>query len=66
MPGRIFTFFYRMFFMIGIAAFISLAFLLVTLSRLTSFTPPDLPDNMYLSYTFKSDLAEMVTNPSIM
>ncbi len=66
MPGRIFTFFYRMFFMIGIAACISFAFLLITLSRLTSFTPPDLPDNMYLSYTFKSDLAEMVTKPSIM
>jgi len=66
MPGRIFTFFYRMFFMIGIAAFISVALLLVTLSRLTSFTPPELPDNMYLSYTFKSDLAEMVTKPSIM
>jgi len=66
MPGRIFTFFYRMFFMIGIAAFISVTFLLITLSRLTSFTPPELPDNMYLSYTFKSDLAEMVTKPSVM
>lgn len=66
MPGRIFTFFYRMFFMIGIAAFISVVFLLITLSRLTNFTPPELPDNMYLSYTFKSDLAEMVTKPSIM
>ena len=66
MPGRILTFFYRMFFMIGIAAVISVVFLLVTVSRLTSFTPPELPDNMYLSYTFKSDLAEMVTSPSVL
>lgn len=66
MPGRILTFFYRMFFMIGVAVFISLIFLLVTVSRLTNFTPPDLPDNMYLGYTFKSDLTEMVSGPSLM
>ena len=66
LSGRIFTFFYRMFFMFGVAAVISLVFLLVTLSRLTNFTPPDLPDQMFLTYTFKSDLAEMITKPSIM
>lgn len=66
LPGRIFTFFYRMFFMFGVAAVISMVFLLITLSRLTSFTPPDLPDQMFLTYTFKSDLAEMITRPSVM
>lgn len=63
--GRVLTFFYRFFFMIGVAAFISGFFMALTISHLVSYTPPSLPDDMMLTYTFKSDLAEVINSPSI-
>jgi len=63
--GRILTFFYRFFFMLGVAAFISGFFMALTVSHLVSYTPPSLPDDMMLTYTFKSDLAEVINSPSI-
>lgn len=58
-------FFYRFFFMIGIAAFISVVMLCLTLSRMMNYTPSSLPDEMVLAFAIKSDLVEVAGRPSL-
>ena len=63
--SKVGRFFYRFFFMIGIAAFISVAMLCVTLSRMMSYAPSSLPDEMVLAFAIKSDLIEVAGRPSL-
>ncbi len=63
--SKVGRFFYRFFFMIGIAAFISVAMLCVTLSRMMNYAPSSLPDEMVLAFAIKSDLIEVAGRPSL-
>ena len=62
---KVARFFYRTFFMFGIAAFISFTFLLLTLSKMFSYTPPSLPEKILLQYTLTADLVEVAGKPSL-
>ena len=62
--GRVFTFIHRFFFIIGVAAFISVSLLTATLLRAANYVPPGLPDNILLTYTFRSALAETIDKPA--
>lgn len=64
-PAKVGRFFYRFFFMIGIAAVISVVMFSVTLSRMMNYVPSDMPDKMVLALVIKSDLAEVVGRPSL-
>jgi protease-4 len=58
-------FFFRAFFMFGVAAVISIAFFLMTLSKMFNYVPPTLPDKILLQYTVTSDLVEVAGKPSL-
>lgn len=62
---RIGLFIKRFFIVIGVAATVAFALLFSTLNRVASYEPPSLPDSMILTYTFKSGLAEKISNPSL-
>lgn len=59
------NFFYRFFFVAGIAATVSLVLLVMTVSRIVNYTPPALPGKILLTYTFKSGLHETAGAPSL-
>ncbi|MFN7114751.1 MAG: signal peptide peptidase SppA [Alphaproteobacteria bacterium] len=63
--AKVWRFFYRFFFMIGIAMFISMVMLIMTMSRMMNYTPSSLPDEMVLTFVIKSDLVEVVGRPSL-
>lgn len=63
--AKVWRFFYRFFFMIGVAMFISAVMLIVTMSRMMNYTPSSLPDEMVLTFVIKSDLVEVVGRPSL-
>jgi len=63
--GRVLAFFGRFFAIFGIAAFISLFFLLLTLHRAINFEPPPLPQNILLTYKLPPDLYETNQKPSL-
>lgn len=65
LSAKIWRFFYRFFFMIGIATFISLTMLTITMSRMMNFSPPSLPDEMVLTFVIKSDIVEVVGRPNL-
>jgi protease-4 len=58
-------FFYRFFFVAGVAATISVVLLVMTISRIVNYAPPSLPDKILLTYTFKSGLHETAGPPSL-
>jgi protease-4 len=63
--AKVWRFFYRFFFMIGVAMFISTIMLVMTLSRMMNYTPSSLPDEMVLTFVIKSDLVEVIGRPSL-
>lgn len=63
--AKVWRFFYRLFFMIGIATFISMVMLTVTMSRMMNYTPSSLPDEMLLTFAIKSDIVEVAGRPSL-
>ena len=63
--AKVWRFFYRFFFMVGISAFISIVMLSVTMSRMMNYAPSSLPDAMVLTFAVKSDLAEVEGAPSL-
>ncbi|MBI1215522.1 MAG: signal peptide peptidase SppA [Alphaproteobacteria bacterium] len=62
---RFFGFFYRMFFMLGVAATISVVVVVSTLLQAADFVPPALPKSIVLTYTLKSGLHETQGKPSL-
>lgn len=62
--AKIWRFFYRFFFMVGVAMFISVVMLVITMSRMMNYTPSSLPDEMVLTLAIKSDLVEVAGRPS--
>lgn len=64
-PRRFAGFFHRIFFVIGVAATISVFFLFLTLSRMMNYTPPALPEKILLTYTFKAGVSETAGKPSL-
>ncbi len=63
--GSVLVFFKRFFIMTGIAASFSFFLLAVLVGRAFQEVSPALSDNMVLTYTFKTGLAELVTRPSL-
>lgn len=63
--GKVAAFFFRFFFVIGVAAFVSVVLLTATLLRAASYEPPSMPDNIVLNYTFRTALAETIDRPSL-
>lgn len=63
--AKVWRFFYRFFFMVGVSAFISIVMLSVTMSRMMNYAPSSLPDAMVLTFALKSDLAEVEGAPSL-
>lgn len=63
--AKVWRFFYRFFFMIGVAMFISVVMLVITMSRMMNYTPSSLPDEMVLTFIIKSDLVEVVGRPTL-
>ncbi|MEZ0261691.1 MAG: S49 family peptidase, partial [Alphaproteobacteria bacterium] len=64
-PRRIFGIFQRIFFVIGIAATISIGMLTFTLLQLARYQPPAMPAKILLTYTFKPGLTEVEGRPSL-
>lgn len=63
--GRIFGVFQRIFFVIGIAATISIGMITFTLLKLAQYQPPAMPGKILLTYTFKPGLTEVEGRPSL-
>ncbi len=63
--AKAFSFVQRFFFVIGVAAVISVGLILATFVRAARYVPPGLPDQMVLTYTFRSELAETIDKPSL-
>lgn len=63
--AKVWRFFYRFFFMVGVSAFISIVMLTITMSRMMNYAPSSLPDAMVLTFAVKSDLAEVEGAPSL-
>ncbi|MBW7910480.1 MAG: signal peptide peptidase SppA [Alphaproteobacteria bacterium] len=63
--AKVWRFFYRFFFMVGVSAFISIVMLSITMSRMMNYAPSSLPDAMVLTFALKSDLAEVEGAPSL-
>jgi len=64
-PRRFLGIFQRLFFVIGIAATISIGMLTFTLLKLAQYTPPAMPGKILLTYTFKPGLSEIEGRPSL-
>jgi protease-4 len=62
---RFFGFFYRTFFVFGVAAFVSVVLVTCALLQAANFVPPALPDQILLTYTLKSGLHETQGMPSL-
>lgn len=56
---------YRVFFVIGVAAAISVTAIVSTLLHAANFTPPVLPEKIVLTYTLKNGLREAQGMPSL-
>lgn len=65
LPGRILKFINRFFIVMGIGATFCFALMLMTLSQVSGYTPPALPDKILLTYDFESGLSEVVGKPSL-
>ncbi len=62
---RTVRFFKRFFIVMGMMTTAGVVFLFMTFYKVSQYMPPAMPDEIILSYTFKSGLAEMVTLPSL-
>ena len=62
---RIMRFFKKFFILMGMLTTASIVLLFVIFHKVAPYIPPDMPDRVILSYTFKSGLAESVTIPSL-
>jgi protease-4 len=60
-----FRFIKHFFIIVGVATTAMFVLFAVTFGKYAQYTPPVLPDNMILTYTFKSGLLEKVANPSL-
>ncbi|MCE9507145.1 MAG: signal peptide peptidase SppA [Alphaproteobacteria bacterium] len=61
----LFRFIKHFFIIVGMGTTVMFVMLGVALNKVAHYTPPMLPDNMVLTYTFKSGLLEKVANPSL-
>jgi protease-4 len=63
--GSVKTFFRRFFITIGVGVTISFFFMILTIASIAHRASPSMPDNMILTYTFKTGLAELVSKPAL-
>ena len=65
LPGRILKFVSRFFIVMGMGATFCFVLTVMTLSKVSGYTPPALPDKILLTYDFGSGLSEVVGKPSL-